>query len=528
MYLKSLFIAVFLFSCLSTQAQFTTSTKQGFNTGDAFIENIGQYGQKYEGQEEMGAIMYGYEGHTMPILFTQKGIIFLQRKVKTLSHEEKEKLEKKGVPEDEIERSATATDKAITMQWLGANDAVQIITEDKTTAYHTYGMLPAKAYGYKKITYKNLYDGINLVYSFTNSDAIGFEYSLEVAAGADISQIKMQYGGAVKKIKINKQGKLIIDSDIEGIEQSTPITFYRDAVGNDQLANGFVQSTVSNEETTIKQNTKHQTPNNENQPITTYKITKNQITFELPKGYDKTKPLTIDPFVSSTSNLDGLYAGKASDIDYDYAGNVYVTGGGDPYSNRRLAKYNANGVLQWTFNGVLNSPMWQFGLACGGWVVEKLSGKVYLGQGVTAFVGMGLGTRTIRLTTDGLYDNYITTANVNFQENWKMIWNCNNGTPQIFICGGGVNSNTNLAVLQLPSTNFASLNITGILYPGVFPNTGGYQDIADCVIDPSNGTMYSIFASAGHPPLNNKIYCNAAPYAATSIVWNSPLAIQYF
>jgi gliding motility-associated-like protein len=489
-FLKSFLVAILLCSGIFAQAQFTANTKQTFNSAGSFIENIGQYGTTYKGQETMGNILYGFEGHDMPILFTKKGIIVLQRKVEKISKAEEEKLEKQGVPEEEIEHKKIVTDRAITMEWIGANSNVEIIQEEKTYDYHTYGLIREKAYGYKKITYKNLYNGIDLLYSFINNSKIGFEYSLHVAAGADISQIKMQYGGDVTKIKTNKHGNLIIESDIDGIEETIPVSYY-----------------ASNTTDKIR---------------TEFAISKNEVRFHFKESYDNTKPIIIDPFISSAGNLDGVNAGKAKDIDFDYAGNVYVTGGGDPHSNHRLAKYSTNGILQWTFNGVLTSPMWQFGFACGGWVVEKPSGKIYLGQGVTALAGFGLGTRTIRLTTDGLYDNYITTADVDFQENWKMIWNCNNGTPQIFICGGGANVNTNLAVLQLPSTNFNSLNLTGILYPGVFPNTGGYQDIADCVIDPSNGTMYSIYASAGHPPLNNKIYCNAAPYAATSILWNNP------
>lgn len=133
----------------------------------SFITNIGQYGEKMKGYEQMGNIQFGYEGLDMPVLFTPKGLIHLQRKYEKISHAEEERLEKLGIPEEEIERKLIITDRVITMEWVGANPNVEVITEEKTTDYHTYGMLQEKAYGYKKIIYKNIYPGIDSVYSFT-------------------------------------------------------------------------------------------------------------------------------------------------------------------------------------------------------------------------------------------------------------------------------------------------------------------------------------------------------------------------
>jgi hypothetical protein len=265
--------------------KFTTPTKNAFYAADAVIENIGQYGETYKGQEQMGAILYGYEGHSMPILFTKKGLIFLQRKVEKISKAEEEKLEKQGLPEEQIEHKKTVIDKAITMEWIGANPNPVIEQTEKTSAYHTYGLLTEKAYGCKKLTYKNLYNGIDLVYYFTDNTTIGFEYSLVAQAGADLSQIKMRYGGDTKKLQIDKQGNLIVKSDIEGIEQTAPISYYS-AVGSGQLAKGNEHLPGNNEQQTT--NSEQQTPNilptrNEktrNGEIkTTYKFTNTDISY---------------------------------------------------------------------------------------------------------------------------------------------------------------------------------------------------------------------------------------------------------
>ncbi len=454
-----------------------------------FIQNIGQYGQTMKGHENMGVIKYGYEGLNMPVLFTPKGLIHLHRKVEKISHAEEERLEKQGVPEEEIERKKIITDRAITMEWLGASADVKIIAEEKAAAYHTYGMLMDKAYSYKKITYKNLYPGIDVVYSFTQNDKPGFEYSLIVQPGADVTAVKLKYGGDVKSITTDNKGNLFIRSDVDGISTTVPVSYY---------GAGLMNKSISE----IKTN---------------YKVENNQIKFVFPGGYDSTKAMVIDPFVSGTGTLAGPNASKAKDVDFDYNGNIYVVGGGAQFSAQHLAKYNAAGVLQWTFNGALTVPSWSANSYYGGWMVEKPTGHVYMGQGFIYPAGF----RVIRINTNGLYDNYITTANGNFTEAWKMFWSCNNGSPQIIIAGGGINSNINFGVFTPPSTTVTSLNVTGI--PMGFNGGGWAQDIADFVFDAANNDMYSIYGSTfGTPTLANKIYKNTAPYSAASIAWNVP------
>ena len=108
------------------------SLKKNNSSGNFFVENIGQYGTTLEHFENMGNIKYGYEGLNMPILFTPKGIIHLQRKIETLTHKQEEELEKLGVPEDEIEKKKNVTNRVITMEWVGINPNEKIVAEDNT------------------------------------------------------------------------------------------------------------------------------------------------------------------------------------------------------------------------------------------------------------------------------------------------------------------------------------------------------------------------------------------------------------
>ena len=452
----------------------------------SFIRNVGQYGQVMKGYEYMGRIEYGYEGPDLLALFTTRGVIFFQRKIEKLPHREERKLERQGLPEAEIEKRRKVTDRVITMEWAGARGEAQVLAEDQTTAYHTYGLISGKAFGYRKITYRNMYPGIDIVYNFGTDEKPGFEYSLLVKRGASLEAVRLQYAGDIKKIKADAQGNLVVRSDIDGIRTSVPVSYY----GNQLLSKPLP---------TVRSG---------------YTLHGNEVRFSFPDKYDTDKDLIIDPFVSATGSLAGLNAGKAKDVDFDYAGNIYVTGGGSMTTTHSLAKYNAAGVLQWTFNGTLSNPVWTFGTYYGGWMVEKPTGNIYLGQGFNPATGF----RVIRVNTNGLYDNYITTANPSFMEAWKMFWSCNNGSPQILIAGGGTNSNINFGLFTPPSTTVSSLNITGVAYTGA---NGWAQDIADFVFDPATNDMYSIFGSLfGTPSIGNRIYKNTAPYSSASIAWN--------
>jgi SprB repeat len=473
--------------------RFSTTTSDLFGTKKCFIKNIGQYGSILSEQPGMGKILYAYEGLGMPVLFTPKGIIHLQRKIEGASEEEKEKKEareRKGsrhrIAEDEIEQQR-AVDQLITMEWLNANPEVNIIAEEPSAAYHTYASFQGKAFGYRKIIYKNLYPNIDLVYSFNTTDREGYEYSLIVKSGADLSTVRMKFGGDLKKIKTDATGNLIISSEIDAITETLPVSFY----GNDVVSRTTGDLKLF------------------------YKVNNNEISFSLPQNYDRSRPLVIDPFITSTTSLSGLNAGKAKDVDFDYNGNIYVTGGGNP-TVHQLAKYNSVGVLQWTFSGSLTIPSWSFGTYWGGWMVEKPTGNIYLGQGFNPATGF----QVIRVSTTGLYDNYITNANPNFREAWKMYWSCNNGSPQILVAGGGTNSNINFGVFTSPSASISALNVTGIPYS---VTTGWAQDIVDFIIDPVSYDMYTLYGSLiGTPSLTNKIYKNTTPYSGASVAWNVP------
>ncbi|MFM2358433.1 MAG: hypothetical protein RLY16_426, partial [Bacteroidota bacterium] len=449
-----------------------------FGNQHVFINNIGQIQDSI--YEKNNKILYVFEGLNGPVLFTEQGLIILHQKVNPTTDIEKEKEHFNFANEAEIENSFQILEKRVYLQWANANPHPTIIAENPVSNNFTYGALQQAAKGYSSLTYKNLYPGIHLKFSFKKEQQHGFEFSFQIEPGANISQINMQFFGDLLQMNKNNKGDILLRTAIDTTYFSAPVCFYEKSPSV-KLPIQFINTGKS-------------------------------LQFKITAPYDKTQPIIIDPFVSGTTNLSGANSGKATDIDFDYLGNVYISGGGDG-NNHKLAKYDGSGNLLWTFTGTLTSPVWSFGPYYGGWVVEKPTGSVYVGQG---FIPNGY--RIIRLNPAGIYDNYITDANPMFRENWKMYWNCNEGTPQIIIAGGGTNSDVNLGYLDPTTTTISSSSITDVPYSGA---SGWAQDIADVIIDPKNNEMYTIFASLiGTPSLNNKIYKHSAPYSPATIAWS--------
>src|SRR5947209_4091612 len=109
-------------------------TADVFGTRQSFIKNVGQYGDVLKNYSAMGKIHYAYEGFGMPVLFTQKGLVHLQRKLvgpSKIEREEKEERERKHKNAEEEIEGQEAIDKLITVEWLNANPNVQVIAEEQ-------------------------------------------------------------------------------------------------------------------------------------------------------------------------------------------------------------------------------------------------------------------------------------------------------------------------------------------------------------------------------------------------------------
>jgi gliding motility-associated-like protein len=430
---------------------FSQSANQFNASGDifgcrVFIENKGQFSNEIPNGD---AIKYGYINGDEKVYFSPQGVSYLLEKKYILTEHQREKVEHgKELKPMPIKKYM------VNMIWENANSNVQIEETEQQTWYHSYGDEKLKSNCFKKIKYKNVYNNIDIEYVFTDDKIHGIKYNIILHPGAVLSDIQIKYTGDVEGIKI-KNGTVIIKTPLDDIVEHSPIS-YQNGI---RLDANFI-------------------------------INNDLISFEFPKGYDNTQELIIDPWVTSLSTL--LSNNYGYDVDYDYAGNLYVFGGISTY---KIAKYDPSGVLLWTFSGVLAAPVWTSSgnypyPLIGNFIVDKFSQSSYTGQGY-----FGSGTRIIRIDGNGLYNNYISTQNSSWQECWDFGVKCSTG--EILGFGGDNGSNKTGSIIN---------QTTGAVSPNSFNPTFSSpgQDVVNNAID-DNGDVFVIYASVQTTFLDNKI-----------------------
>ncbi|MFM2226084.1 MAG: hypothetical protein RJA07_2286 [Bacteroidota bacterium] len=249
----------------NAQPQPNWSSSNIFKT-DYFIENKGQY----KGNEK---IEYGIENGNDNISFTETGFIYHLQKANS-------------------DTATTIFKNDIACRWINTNPNCTIIAEEKSQHYFTYGNF--RAYGYKKMIYKNLYKGIDMVYTLHPQG--GIKYSLIIQPNVDISQLQFEYtiNGKPAIIELNNNELQIKNSIADIIEKGL---IAQDATGNAIAFN--------------------------------YAIENNKVSLiAAKKKYSTT--ILIDPWITPLTTLIGLPAAtnKGFDVDYDTTGNLYVYGGG--------------------------------------------------------------------------------------------------------------------------------------------------------------------------------------------------------
>jgi len=211
------------------------------------------------------------------------------------------------------------------MTFAGANPQADVVGLDKLPGIVNYfiGEDPSKWRAniptYQKVAYKNVYDGIDLVY-YGNQGHL--EYDLIVAPGADPTQIRLAFHGA-EQIAVDAQGDLVLslpqsvsdaaaDEATPAVRLHKPVVYQMDEQGGKHfLAGSYVLLAA---ETAFR-------------PASAglHASDSPHVAFQV-ASYDASRPLIIDPVLSWATYLGGSGSDGANKIALDVAGNVYVTG----------------------------------------------------------------------------------------------------------------------------------------------------------------------------------------------------------
>jgi gliding motility-associated-like protein len=459
--IKHLLVFIACINCISTFAQQSDDnrTNTGWTTHnifhtDVFIENFGQF----DNWANTPAPIIFAVNNSDKIFFTKEGITFKVEK-RTVSEEKNA-----GKEEEEKLRIEVFY---VNMQWIGANPNRTVEVSDETQNYYTFGEKGyenIKARGYRKIIYKNLYDGIDVEYTIPEKG--GIKYRIIVHPAADVKRLKMKYTGDVKKLKLDSNGNILISTAAGDITDHTPVCYYENSAAT------IVPSA--------------------------FQLNDNVVSFsfnQFQTDNSKTSYFIIDPWTTTPVSLET--DSSAFDITYDDYGNVYVSGGTLPF---KLSKYTSSGVCKWTFTSSYLWGNYHYSKLC----VLPQSGTVFIGEGADEY-----GPMVMKIDNSG----FMKIKSQNFsgsEEIWVMFYN--HCTGQLAGFGGGTKEFNNLQLIS--DTNLSSStpkNFNG--------NSTVRNDIASVEMD-ANGDFYALISSQASP------YSNYIMKSLVSKNYNPPVAFN--
>ena len=383
-----------------------------------FTENVGQLDQK---------VKYHCKLHIGDIYFEKNQFIFdlssaedINKAYDIRHNRELRKLYGK--------RAVKIRKHSYAMEFIGANLNSSIVSYNKEHFYKNYirGNNPDKWYSgvssYEKLTYKDVYPYINMdIYQLDNS----LKYDYIIAKGGNPDNIKIAYNN-IETLNLNK-GVLEIKISTGIVKELKPIAY--------QIINDKKIMVVCN-----------------------FVINKNEVTFDLPKGYDVNHELVIDPtwiFSTLTGSNSDNWGFTAT---YDENGNFY--GGGITDGSFYPTSLGAYDV---TFGGNWDA------------VITKYNP---LGTAIiySTYIGGSDADQPHSLIADADSNLIIlgVTSSLNFPTTLGAFDQTFNGGINLFEDGINYNNGTDIFVLKLDNTGGA---VIGSTYLGGTGNDGFSLDV---------------------------------------------------
>jgi WD40 repeat protein len=292
-----------------------------FNDEKVFVENKGQYRPSFIAEP----VRYRVDNNDLNAYFTSGGLYICFNRQPEKDREELERSR----PAEEL------TESVIGLQWIGAGNA-SLIAEDSTgSLYHFMdfrdpaGRSIYNAGAFRRLIYRNLYPGIDLIYTFDRQK--GLKYAFYIHPGADPSLIKQKISGPAEVVK-DTSGNILYQGKGYKLMDHSPTAFSVD----------------------------NSTGRRKNVPAK-FVLSSDTLFFSV-GNYAKEEELVIDPWIvnlaPAADDKNKFYA-----IGKDASGNVYAYGGYQPLV---LKKYSPAGALLWTFTTAYSSYFGDLAVEPGG------------------------------------------------------------------------------------------------------------------------------------------------------------------
>jgi len=130
------------------------------------------------------------------------------------------------VPHSTASGAAKQRPGALRLDFVGANSDIRAVGLQPGDGFNDFIASGGRAYD--KVVYRNVYDGIDVLYRQTTDNR--FEFDFLVRPGADLSDIRIGYRGGAKRINLDHAGRLHIRLPGTPLVEKVPFAF-RHGVG---------------------------------------------------------------------------------------------------------------------------------------------------------------------------------------------------------------------------------------------------------------------------------------------------------
>jgi len=264
-----------------------------------FIENAGQFAKDYR---------FLLRGNKSRIYFAPRGLSYVLNR----SDPEKRRNWRPGKnslqsPKGMKHIPSPTAQWVVHVEFVGADPLATLVADQKTEAIVSYfkGQRSNWKTGlssYRRLTYRNLWPGIDLVYT---AHVGHLKYDFIVHPGADPRQIRLRYQGA-NGLEIDRQGALQVETALGTITDHAPVSYQGEGNDRSLVPSAYQLRKVGHDEIGRRQSI--------------------DVSFQV-GDYNRRLPLVIDPLVVQYGSfLGGVNGDHLWSVAADDAGNAYVAG----------------------------------------------------------------------------------------------------------------------------------------------------------------------------------------------------------
>lgn len=447
------------------------STAQNTNKSIGFIENKGQIIDQ-KGRANKG-VKFLLNTNGLNVQLRKNGFSYDIYETKKHPLSENEIAKRQSFPDLKNEKdkypdyTLEYIYHRIDIDFVNSNSNVSMIAEEKSTDYDNYYNVAhapegiTNVYKYKQVTYKNIYQNIDVVFTIPNDSSKTVEYNFVIHPKGKISDIQMKFSGAKTDLVDNK---IKMNVRFGEMEETIPLSWTDDENEKKEIVVGYK------------------------------KTAKNTYGFESAKNVSN-KTVIIDPV---PIRLWGTYYGgtqseSAGDIITDSSNNVYISGGTQSASNIAtsgsyqpnliggadgfVAKFNTDGTRLWgTY----------LDIGAGGIKLDSNNNIYFVGS---EFYSTNLGTPGSFQPTKNNYNDAILIKlnNIGFLE-WATYYGGNGNDYGYSICFDSLNN-----VYISGTTDSTDIFSTPGSHQEQNASTGGYQDAFIAKFNPLGNRLWGTF-----------------------------------